>query len=268
MSDSLDLAPKRPPRKTDPLDDSLDGSASPVKKKADPLGGSGSRIKRNDPMDDPLGGSGSRVKKKDPLDDPLGGSGSRIKKKDPLDDPLGGSGSRVKKMDPMDGPLSDSVPRSQRKGPPANLKGSLTLDDMDGSIYENILKKEAPRRTLSSELESSLVIGESNWKTMETVHARYEDDLSDSDSFMGDSFAGSSFHTQESWIGEPENDLPFSPMDDESAKSADSGARKMTPRRTYSKQSKRMPKKMDPLSAITEVGDNDDNDDEECDDSF
>ena len=263
MSDSLDAPPKRPPRKQD----SLDGSLSPAKTKIDPLGGSGSRIKKKDPMDDPLGGSGSRVKTNDPLDDPLSRSGSRIKKKDPLDDPLDGSGSRVKKKDPMDDPLSGGAPRSQRKGPPASLKGSLTLGDIDGSPCDNVLK-EAPRRTLSSELDSSLVIGESNWKTLETVHARTADDFEDSDSFMGDSFAGSSFHTQESWYGgESDNDLPLSPLDDESTKSAESGPRKITPRRTYSKQSKRMPKKMDPLSAITEVETNDDDNDDD-DDSF
>ena len=265
MSDSLDVAPKRPPRKTDSMDDPLGGSGSRIKKNEDPLGGSGSRIKKKE---DYLGGGGSRIRKKDPMDDPLGGSASHDKKKDPMDDPLRGSGSRTKKVDPMDDPLSGSGSRAQRKGPPANISGSLTSGDegMDGSNYESLFRKEAPRRTLSSELESSLVIGETNWKNMETVHARFDDDLSDSDSFMGESFAESSFHTQDSWVGETD---AFEPLDDESAKSnksADSASRKVTPRRTYSKQSKRMPKKMAPLNAITEDADNDGDDDDN--DSF
>ena len=160
-----------------------------------------------------------------------------------MDDPLAGSGARI--------------PRTQRQCPPSG-RGSSN-DDMDGSDYDNLMKKEPPRRTLSSELDSSLVIGESNWKTLDTVHKRCEV-FDDSDSFMGDSFAGSSFaSTQDSWV-EGETDRAtsqFTTLDDETADAkASPNARKATPRRSYSKQSKRMPKKVDPLSAITE----DDND--------
>lgn len=177
------------------------------------------------------------------------------KKKDPMDDSLSGSGARIPRP-------------NSRHCPPPGMRGSITLneDDLDGSNYDNLLDdRKPPRRTLSSELNSSLVIGGSNWKSMETVHKRVED-FGDSDSFMGDSFAGSSFaSTQDSWVGDEIERPPpsnFTALDDEPGgldpkMTSPIQSRKTTPRRTYSKQSKRMPKKVDPLSAITEDGDGD-----------
>ena len=192
-----------------------------------------------------------------------------------MDDSLEGSPIRrrpqPKKKDPMDDPLESGthVPtRKQRMNAPPKLlrrRNSEDKDDLDASEYDDMIEKAPPRRSLSAELESSLVIGENNWKTLETVHMRC-DDSGDSDSFMGDSFAGASFtSSQNSWV-EDESDFPasqFTALDDEAPPDAKSplGAgvspRKAAPRRTYSKQSKRMPKKVDPLSAITEDDDGD-----------
>jgi hypothetical protein len=143
------------------------------------------------------------------------------------------------------------VPRTQKT---CRSKGDL---DMDTEDYSIIVNTDAIRRTLSTELNSSLVIGEGNWKTMNTVH-RGKQDFSDSDSLMDDSFAGSSFASGADSICEGDTNKAssqFTEMDDGSASGPSS--RRATPRRSYSKQKKQIPKKSDALSAISET-DNDD----------
>lgn len=140
---------------------------------------------------------------------------------------------------------------------------------MDGDLdkseqFEQMVKKDAPRRSLSSELDSSLVIGDTNWRKLDTVHQKTFADFDDSDSLMDDSFAGSSFATTDSgFLDEGEAaKSQFTTLDDEPSAAAEGGngkagapPRKTTPRRTYSKQSKRMPKKAAPMSAISETDD-------------
>jgi len=231
----------------------------------DPLGGSRPRTSKKDPMDDPLGGgSGARTSRKaDPMDD-LGGSGMRARKKDPMDDPLGGNAAhtiRQKPKDLMDDPLgSGSSNRSPKQMRNAGKRTSLKIDDLDRSIEDDLMdaKKDCPRRTLSGDLEISLVINDKNF----TVHQRY-DDFGDSDSFMEDSFAGSSFaSTNDGSVFEVDSEtanFQFTTLDDElppSDTKNSPGPRRNTPKRTYSRQRK-MPKKVDPLMAITEDDDND-----------
>lgn len=246
-------------------------------KSEDPLSGSRARSrmdKANVPLDDPLGGSGARSKTKkseDPLDDPLGGSGARIrtkKPKDPMDDPLGGndplggSGTRSKtkkSKDPMDDPPGGSGARSEtnsRQCPPQDEiddldKSDLTLDSSEN--FANLIKKEPPKRTLSGELESSLRISDRNWNNLDTVHKhKFAFDESDA-SLMDDSFAGSSFASTTDSIADGEDYARrFTQLDEEKPKEGKAGPVRNTPRRTYSKQRKQMPKKYDPLSAISE----------------
>lgn len=165
-------------------------------------------------------------------------------KMDKSDDSLGGPGDRV---------------RRTRRQPQSG-----GLDDLDKSEdFNSLVKKDPPRRTLSGELDSSLVIGDKNWRTLDTVH-KHKFDFDDSESLMDDSFAGSSFaSTTDSLVDSSENDARsrFTQLDDETAPVPPGGKpglpgqtapRRNTPRRTYSKQRKQMPKKSDPLSAISE----------------
>lgn len=152
-------------------------------------------------------------------------------------DDLSGSGARV--------------PRTQRE---LRAKGDLDTDNEEFAILMNT---DAVRRTLSTELNSSLVIGEGNWKTMNTVH-RGKQDFGDSDSLMDDSFASSSFASGADSFCEGETNkasAQFTELDDGSSPGPTS--RRATPRRTYSKQKKQVPKKSDVLCAISEA-DNDD----------
>ena len=140
-------------------------------------------------------------------------------------------------------------------------------NDLDGDLdaAENIAsmaKKDKPRRSLSSDLDASLVIGDKNWKELNTVHRRY-DNFDDSESLMDDSFAGSSFaSTQDSFRDEQEDAKnQFTALDDQSASSQTGGKalggpspRRNTPRRTYSKQKRTVPKKSIPMAAISEAG--------------
>jgi hypothetical protein len=158
-------------------------------------------------------------------------------------------------MDDLEGPkkkdeLSGSgarVPRTQRTG---RSKADMDMD-MDKDDYAILAKSDAVRRTMSTELNSSLVIGEGNWKTMTTIH-RGKQDFGDSDSFMDDSFAGSSFASGADSFCEGETNkasAQFTELEDGSSPGPSS--RKATPRRSYSKQKKQVPKKSDLLSAIS-----------------
>lgn len=161
-----------------------------------------------------------------------------------MDNSLSGAGSRIRR------------PRAppRRTGSGAGAGG----DELDQSgDFSSLVRRERPKRTLSAELESSLVIGDNNWKSMDTVHKnKFEVDMDDS-SLMEDSFAGSSFaSTADNSLADPDERTRFTQLDDEAAPAGASPGpatgRKAPPRRTYSKQSKRMPKKVDALLAISE----------------
>ena len=132
----------------------------------------------------------------------------------------------------------------------------------DDEHFAKLVAKDAPRRSLSQELDGSLVIGDT-WKSMNTVHRGKQEFGDSSDSLMDDSFAGSSFSTQDSFAeGEITDKISaqFTSLDDDSSSGNNNNnptARRATPRRTYSKQRKQMPKKVDPLQAISEDGDGD-----------
>jgi hypothetical protein len=151
--------------------------------------------------------------------------------------------------------LSGSGARIRRPRPPPRTS-SGGGDDLDRSEdFSSMVRKERPKRTLSAELESSLVLGDNNWKNLDTVHQN-KFDFDDSE-LMEDSFAGSSFaSTADSCADGEDLTRRFTQLDEEPAAASSPGnpltARKAPPRRTYSKQSKRMPKKVDPLSAISE----------------
>ncbi|CAB9519909.1 expressed unknown protein [Seminavis robusta] len=158
--------------------------------------------------------------------------------------------------DSLDGSLDGNashMPRTRRQCP----------DDEDNNLNK-ILGKDAPRRSLSSELDGSLVIGD-NWKNMTTVHKGRHEFGDSSDSLMDDSFAesfgGNSFaSSQDSFAADEEDKIAsqFTTLDDSSSGGGGGGAvtaRRATPRRTYSKQRKTMPKKSDPLQAISEDDD-------------
>jgi len=164
----------------------------------------------------------------------------------------------------MDGSLSgsgDRAPRRPRRQcPPSKGDGDGDMDTSEQ--FERMTKKDPPRRSLSSELDSSLVIGDTNWRKLDTVHKSGFADFEDSDSLMDDSFAGSSFATLDSVADEAETaKSQFTTLDDEplaapeGAGKASPSHRSTTPRRTYSKQAKRMPKKSAPMSAISETDD-------------
>ena len=153
-----------------------------------------------------------------------------------------------KSNDSLSGP-GERVRRGRRPGSGA--------DDLDKSEnFNSLVKKETPRRTLSGELESSLVLGDKNWKTLDTVH-KHKFDFDDSASLMDDSFGGSSFASAADSVADEDFARSrFTQLDDETSSSPAGGiagpSPKSTPRRTYSKQKKQMPKKLDPLSAISE----------------
>ena len=125
-----------------------------------------------------------------------------------------------------------------------------------------------PKRTLSGDLDGLCLDDkkDKNWKNLDTVHKAKFADFDDS-SLFDDSFAGSSFaSTQDSFCCSDDSDVAkaqFTQLDDEPASAPAGGKpalpgvspRKNTPRRTYSKQRKQMPKKSDPLMAITEDDD-------------
>lgn len=183
---------------------------------------------------------------------------ARSSKQKPQDD-LSSSGDRRKPPanESLDGGL-DNVGRHTR------TSRQQVHEDLDGPDMLEILEKdkEPPRRSLSSELDNSIVLGQEDktWKCMDTVHKAKFSDFSGSmsDSLMGDSFAGSSFASSaDSWRELEQNKASekFTALDDEpgSPPLGSPGPRRMTPKRTYSRQKKVMPKKRDPLMAISEA---------------
>lgn len=197
----------------------------------------------------------------------------KLKKKS-LDDHLDEPADRDSRhsedsMDNSKGSLDGSLDNLGRHSRSAR-RHRVANDDLDGPASPDISgkSKDPPRRTLSSEMDSSIVLGqtdEKSWDRLDTVHkAKFNEfasgSLSDSTSLMEDSFAGSSFASAaDSWHEYEQQKVSdnFQTLDDDPkpASLVSPTTRRLTPKRTYSRQKKAIPKKRDPLMAISEAED-------------